>query len=209
MTSVQRSLSSHHYHLERILADTVSAAQRGDWPDYRVRLSALRKALLEHISYEEEELFPELERHGLGGPALGALRDEHAQFRSQLDALQAAAPQFDPEGCIGELELLAVFQRAHHDREMSVSYAHADGVELPAPPAVSEEGPAAMDLRGLQPPEPMVRIFQALERAPREPLRVILPHEPVPLYSLLRERGFRYSGGPRGDGGFEVLIEAS
>ena len=67
--------------------------------------------------------------------------------------------------------------------------------------------PAPVDLRGLQPPEPIVRIFEALERAPGEPLRVILPHEPVPLYALLRERGFRYSGTPRADGGFEVLIE--
>ena len=53
------------------------------------------------------------------------------------------------------------------------------------------------------------RIFQALERAPGAPLRVILPHEPVPLYSLLRERGYSYAGAPRADGGFEVLIERS
>lgn len=66
-----------------------------------------------------------------------------------------------------------------------------------------------MDLRGLQPPEPMVRIFQELARAPGVPLRVILPHEPVPLYALLRERGFSYAGTPRPDGGFEVLIESA
>jgi hypothetical protein len=34
-----------------------------------------------------------------------------------------------------------------------------------------------------------------------------LPHEPVPLYNLLRERGYSYAGSPRDDGGFEVLIE--
>jgi hypothetical protein len=38
---------------------------------------------------------------------------------------------------------------------------------------------------------------------------VILPHEPVPLYGLLRERGFSYRGSPRADGGFDVLIEPS
>lgn len=67
----------------------------------------------------------------------------------------------------------------------------------------------ALDLRGLQPPEPMVRIMQALERAPHEPLRVILPHEPAPLYRMLAERGFRYSGTQRADGGYELLIEAA
>ena len=34
-----------------------------------------------------------------------------------------------------------------------------------------------------------------------------LPHEPLPLYDMLRQRGFRYSGAPRSDGGFELLIE--
>ena len=76
----------------------------------------------------------------------------------------------------------------------------------PGPRLVLTEA-AAMDLRGLQPPEPIVRIFQALERNPGAPLRVILPHEPVPLYALLRERGFSYTGSARPDGGFEVLIE--
>ena len=52
-----------------------------------------------------------------------------------------------------------------------------------------------------------MRIFAALERSPGEPLRAILPHEPVPLYALLRDRGFRYSGETRPDGGFELLIE--
>jgi hypothetical protein len=52
-----------------------------------------------------------------------------------------------------------------------------------------------------------VRIFQALEASPGAPLRVILPHEPVPLYGLLRERGYSYAGAPRPDGGYEVLIE--
>ena len=42
-----------------------------------------------------------------------------------------------------------------------------------------------------------------------EPLRALLPHEPVPLYALLRERGFRYSGSHLPDGSYELLIERS
>ena len=79
---------------------------------------------------------------------------------------------------------------------------------LSATPGLSAKPiPVALDLRGLQPPEPIVRIFAALDRSPGEPLRAILPHEPVPLYALLRDRGFRYSGETRPDGGFELLIE--
>ena len=114
------------------------------------------------------------------------------ELRIRLDVLHAAAPEHDPQGYVGELErLLALLN------EKGVAQSAA-AVPLPA-----------MDLRGLQPPEPIVRILQALERSPREPLRVILPHEPVPLYGLLRERGFSCSGAPRPDGGYELLIEAS
>ena len=113
-------------------------------------------------------------------------------LRMRLDVLSAAAPEHDPQGYLSELEqLLAALQ----EKGLSKSEAVA-----PEP---------ALDLRGLQPPEPIVRIFQALERAPREPLRVILPHEPVPLYGLLRERGFSWSGAPRPDGSYELLIAAS
>jgi hypothetical protein len=69
--------------------------------------------------------------------------------------------------------------------------------------------PPALDLRGLQPPEPIVRILAALERAPDEPLHAILPHEPLPLYGLLRERGFSCIGETRGDGGYHLLIKKS
>jgi TusA-related sulfurtransferase len=113
------------------------------------------------------------------------------ELRMRLDLLSAAAPEHDPRGCLSELEELRGVLR---EKGMLDS-----GAGAPNP---------ALDLRGLRPPEPMVRIFQALQRAPNEPLRVILPHEPAPLYALLRERGFSYSGSRRADGGYELLIQA-
>ena len=204
-------LSRQHLSLDRQLAATISAAKRGDWATYLARFLALRDELLAHMSYEDDELFPFLEKQGLGSSELAVLRDDHVQFRELLEALGAASPQHDPEGCIAELEHLASFQLSHHEREQAACYGHADqpGIAPPPPPAAHEgpaEGPPPMDLRGLQPPEPIVRIFQALERSPNEPVRAILPHEPVPLYGLLRERGFGWAGTQRTDGGFELLI---
>ena len=114
---------------------------------------------------------------------------EHPQIHRLLEMLGAAAPEHDPEGCIATLEQLAALLRER------------------ALPPLALDAPPAMDLRGLQPPEPIARIFQALERAPGEPLRVILPHEPFPLYGLLRQRGYSCTGQPRADGGFELLID--
>ena len=120
------------------------------------------------------------------------LGPDEEDVRTSLDVLNAAAPGSDPEGYLGELEQLARLLRERGVPEGDVATRQA-----------------ALDLRGLQPPEPMLRIFEALERAPGEPLRAILPHEPLPLYGLLRERGFFCTGARRADGGFEILIERS
>jgi hypothetical protein len=121
-----------------------------------------------------------------------ALIERDEALRQRFDTLAAAAPQYDPEGCRDALEQLAAQLREGY-----------------APVLPESRAAPALDLRGLAPPEPIVRIFQELERAPGAPLRAILPHEPVPLYALLAERGFRYSGTPRPDGGYELLIERS
>jgi hypothetical protein len=118
------------------------------------------------------------------------LGPEEEGIRMRLDTLSAAAPVADPEGYLAELEQLA--------RELGERGLPAGGVSARL---------ATLDLRGLQPPEPMTRIFEALDRAPGEPLRAILPHEPVPLYAMLRERGYTCSGAPRADGGYEILVE--
>jgi hypothetical protein len=120
--------------------------------------------------------------------------EENARLRQHLETLGAAAPEHDPRGYLAELEAFGALLHAHQAGKLQAR--------------VSGAAPA-LDLRGLQPPEPIVRIFEALERAPREPLCAILPHEPVPLYALLRERGFAWRGKQRADGGYELIIERS
>jgi hypothetical protein len=115
---------------------------------------------------------------------------DEAAVRRHLETLGAAAPEHDVVGCIAELQALS---------DALGASALASDAGLDSPPA--------LDLRGLRPPEPIMRILDALERAPDTPLRVILPHEPAPLYELLRQRGFRHSGRARAQGGFELLIE--
>lgn len=140
------------------------AALAGDWAAFRRSFAALREGCAARIAAD-------------------------AALRRRFEALGAAAPQYDPEGCLAEFEALA---------------------EALGGAAVAVPGAAAvrtLELRGLQPPEPIVRILTALEREPGEPLCAILPHEPVPLYALLSERGFAWRGAPRPDGGYELWIE--
>ena len=200
MDELDGSLNEQHTQIDAQLDAAVAAGRVGRWPEYRRHFGMLREGLLQHMAFEEEVVFPVLEQ--AGAAAVKALRADHAQLRRHLETLGAAAPEQDPAGCLAELDDLAELLRLHHDAEMALDPQYAS---RPMPPLLLED-PPAMDLRGLQPPEPIVQIFQALEKG-GAPLRVILPHEPVPLYGLLRERGYSYAGSPRPDGGFEVLIE--
>lgn len=203
MSAFSDSLDAQHREIDRLLEEVVQAARAADWAGYRMRFAILREGMFAHMAFEEEALFPVLEKPSAA--AVSERREEHRRIGAHLEMLGAALPEIDPEGCIAELGELAELLHAHHRAEMALDPQYAT---RPIPTLVRHELPV-MDLRGLQPPEPIVRIFRALERAPDEPLRVVLPHEPVPLYGLLRERGFSYSGSPRPDGGYELVIESS
>ena len=64
-----------------------------------------------------------------------------------------------------------------------------------------------LDVRGLEPPEPMVRIWDAIETLqPGESLCVAIHREPFPLYAMLAEEGYVRSTTCKQDGYFEVII---
>ena len=193
-----------HRRCALVLTAAERAHARREWPAFSGHIRMLRDSLLAHFAAEEEFIFPRFE----GSPGLREptwqLRMQHQRMREIVETLSSVSPAHDPEGCGAELVTLATLYRQHCEVEEDGMYP-ALGNSLssgPMPPAA----PSALDLRGLEPPQPIVRIFEALKSAPEQPLKVILPHEPHPLYGLLREQGFAWSGAPRADGGFELTI---
>lgn len=64
-----------------------------------------------------------------------------------------------------------------------------------------------VDGRGLEPPEPMEKVMQALALLrPGQGIRFLLHREPFPLYPLLAERGYRHDTQPQPDGSYVILI---
>lgn len=64
-----------------------------------------------------------------------------------------------------------------------------------------------IDVQGLDPPEPMERILEALELLPQDSaLRVMIHREPFPLYAILQDSGFEYRVDPGSESLFEVVI---
>jgi len=64
-----------------------------------------------------------------------------------------------------------------------------------------------LDVRGLEPPEPLERVMDALPRLePGRRLRLLIHREPHPLYALLARRGFAYSARALDGPEYEILI---
>ncbi len=64
-----------------------------------------------------------------------------------------------------------------------------------------------LDVRDLEPPEPLERALEALTTLPRGALlRMVHRREPHLLYPVLRREGFDYSVTPTDDGDFNILI---
>jgi hypothetical protein len=64
-----------------------------------------------------------------------------------------------------------------------------------------------VDLRGLDPPEPLVRILSSLEG--EGPLRFLLSRDPLPLYAMLKVEGWRFSVRRRPEGVEITLLRPS
>ena len=68
-------------------------------------------------------------------------------------------------------------------------------------------GVRELDVRYLEPPEPMQQALAALATLESgEQLRMLLHREPFPLYATLHQRGYTYRTTQLSDGCYEILI---
>ncbi len=64
-----------------------------------------------------------------------------------------------------------------------------------------------IDVRGLEPPEPMEHVLDALLVLPAgDHLQVLLDREPRPLYRILDTNGYKYSTSQHAGAHVEILI---
>ncbi len=76
-----------------------------------------------------------------------------------------------------------------------------------ASPTPSPAEPAALDARGLEPPEPMMRILTAIETlAPGAQLVALTDRRPINLYPELDTRGVRYVSEETCDGSWRTTL---
>ncbi|HSB42013.1 MAG TPA: DUF2249 domain-containing protein [Methylomirabilota bacterium] len=96
------------------------------------------------------------------------------------------------------------------DDDWSVAFyraAAAPRAEPAAPPAPAPRGRTVLDVRGLEPPQPMVRVLEAIDRLePGSELEVRHERRPMFLYPQLDERGFVHQTDEPEPGLVRILI---
>lgn len=214
MPQFAQKLAQHHEACEKLIVAGEEALERSDWDAFIRHADGIRDALLLHFEFEEEEVFPAFERASGMRQFTQELCLQHREMRTILDTLVAVSPRHDPEGCSTEFATLALLFRQHRAREEQVMYpafertlAGREKAPAARSPAKRAVAAAELDVRALEPPEPMLRIMQRLTDAPDEPLRVRIHREPFPLYELLAKQGFRYRTRRLGEADYELLIE--
>jgi uncharacterized protein (DUF2249 family) len=64
-----------------------------------------------------------------------------------------------------------------------------------------------LDVCGLEPPEPLERVLDALSALePGKKLRMLIDREPFPLYRILANNGYQHRTEARPDFRYEILI---
>ena len=64
-----------------------------------------------------------------------------------------------------------------------------------------------LDVCGLEPPEPMERVLEALaDLKPGQHVLMLIDREPRPLYRILERNGYRFDATLRDDALYEILI---
>ncbi|OGA15962.1 MAG: hypothetical protein A3I63_10455 [Betaproteobacteria bacterium RIFCSPLOWO2_02_FULL_66_14] len=210
MSTVSAELTEHHRRCRDLFAQADAVVRTGEWSKFNARLVALREELLGHFRFEEERLFPVYEESTGQRDATQELRVQHDDIRAILWALSSASAAHDPESCRSEFETLSELFRQHTETEEGMMYPAFERTLGDRSTGFAEQARKethALDVRGLEPPEPFLRIMQALSGAPDRPLRVLIHREPLPLYDVLAEQGFDHRTRRLEDGGFEIVIE--
>jgi uncharacterized protein (DUF2249 family) len=132
-----------------------------------------------------------------------AIRRGEEPFKTIMAAVAGLAPDqalvlrapFEPIPLYGVLAKrgLAHWTQRRADDDWLVWFYRGEATPTPAP-AVAAAGGDTLDVRGLDPPQPMVAVLARLETlAPGQTLTVIHDRRPTFLYPQLDERGFTHA----------------
>ncbi|MBZ0072555.1 MAG: hemerythrin domain-containing protein [Thiohalobacteraceae bacterium] len=127
MHTISDFLSTDHRHCDDLFAAAEAACGQQDWPRCSQAFADFRQAMEQHLSMEEEVLFPSFEE--AAGSAAGptqVMRLEHEQMRELFEQMAEAVAGQDAAQYLGLSETLLVLMQQHNMKEEQILYHMCD-----------------------------------------------------------------------------------
>ena len=129
MADILQVMGENHRHCDEFFLAAEQAAQRGDMAACRARLAQFAAELEQHLSLEEQSLFPRFESAtGMTAGPTAVMRMEHGQMRQLVEEMQAFAGNGDAAGFLASADTLLILMQQHNLKEENVLYPMLDRV---------------------------------------------------------------------------------
>jgi hypothetical protein len=172
--STTQPLFQHHKHCDEIFADAEEACGNGDWVAGAKAFADFAGQLETHFKSEEEVLFPAFESAtGMVSGPTEVMRGEHRQMRELLAQMKAGARRarrrrfWRNGGNLADHDAAAQHEGGEHPLPDVRQRARRIGCRRFDRPKACWRMTIVIDGRELQPPEPMERTLEALDRLAR------------------------------------------
>lgn len=127
MTTISGFLGDDHNRCDDLFAQAERSADAGNWEEAARDFEAFRTSLEQHLSAEEEILFPAFEQAtGSSAGPTTVMRMEHAQMRDIVAEMAQALEQRDATDFLGSSETLNIMMQQHNLKEESILYPMCD-----------------------------------------------------------------------------------
>lgn len=120
-------LTAHHRDCDAQFAQAENAANDGDRDAAIAAYAGFEAAMAQHLSIEENVLFPEFEaRSGMAGGPTAVMRMEHEQMRAMMTQLRQALEGGALDDFLGFAETLNILIQQHNMKEEQMLYPMCD-----------------------------------------------------------------------------------
>jgi len=123
MSSIPEYMTAKHRECDEFFTEAEAAVAKKDWPLALTKWQSFAGELTEHLSQEEEVLFPQFEQAtGMTAGPTQVMRMEHQQMRALVQSLDNALAAKEKDEYLGLSETLMVMMQQHNMKEEMMLY---------------------------------------------------------------------------------------
>jgi len=132
--NASQTLTEQHRACDQGFANCETLAHQSDWSALTPCFTAFAAQLEQHLSLEEQTLFPAFEQAtGMVNGPTEVMRGEHQEMRDVLEQMQQALSAQQRDAFLGAAETLLILTQQHNMKEENMLYpmcqAHIPGVD--------------------------------------------------------------------------------